>query len=31
MDRKSAITRWNSNIYVFRAMDFGKGLDFTAT
>ena len=30
MDRKIAITDWNNNIYVLRAMDFGKGLSFTA-
>lgn len=31
MDRKTFITHWYSNIHVFCAMDFGKGLDFTLT
>lgn len=31
MDCKAVIACWNNSFNVFRAMDFGKGLDNAAT
>lgn len=31
MDCKVVVACWNNNFNVFRAMDFGKGLDIAAT
>lgn len=31
MDCKGVIASWINSFNVFRAMDFGKGMDFTTT
>lgn len=31
MDCKGVIACWNNRFHVFRALDFGKGLDFATT